>query len=265
MARTSAAFPWKNGRPPHLPCGPGDIAENVLTPGDPDRVALLADMLEDVQDFGRKREFAVITGSYEGKRLTICSTGIGGPSTEIALVELVMLGARRVIRIGGMSALVAEYTVGSFIAVDRAIGDTGTAMTYRAAGGEAKASPLITQGLTAAAAELGLTCRPGMVVSTDSYYFGQDRRYRPLDDGADISANFIDRFQAQGAVGVEMESEITLTVGGAIGLETGCLLGVHGNRATDDWLDDYEATQRNLLRIAGRAFSSTKWELGSQP
>ncbi|MGO4836991.1 uridine phosphorylase, partial [Rhizobiaceae sp. 2RAB30] len=107
----------------------------------------------------------------------------------------------------------------------------------------------------AAASDLGLICRPGMVASTDSYYFGQDRRYRPLE-GEDLCAGFIDRFQAQGAVGVEMESEIIMTVGGAIGLETGCLLGVHGNRATDEWLDDYEATQRNLLRIAGRAFSS---------
>lgn len=263
MSKTSAAFPWKNGRPPHLPCGPGDIAENVLTPGDPDRVRLLADMLEDVTDFGRKREFALITGTYEGKRLTICSTGIGGPSTEIALVELAMLGAKRVVRIGGMSALVAEYNPGSFIAVDSAIGDTGTARTYRAAGGTAKASPAITQALVSAATDLGLVCRPGMVASTDSYYFGQDRRYRPVDDGQDIEANFIDRFQAQGAIGVEMESEIIMTVGGAIGLETGCLLGVHGNRATDEWLDDYEATQRNLLRIAGRAFSSTEWELRS--
>jgi len=263
MAKTSAAFPWKNGRPPHLPCGLGDIAENVLTPGDPDRVRLLADMLEDVTDFGRKREFAVVTGTYEGKRLTICSTGIGGPSTEIALVELAMLGAKRVVRIGGMSSLVAEYGTGSFVAVNRAIGDTGTARTYRAAGGEAKASSRITEALVGAAVELGLTCRPGLIASTDSYYFGQDRRYRLPDDGQDLSGNFIDRFQSLGAIGVEMESEIILTVGGAIGLETGCLLGVHGNRATDDWLDDYEATQRNLLRIAGRAFTSTEWELRS--
>jgi uridine phosphorylase len=259
LSKTSAAFPWKNGRPPHLPCGPGDIAENVLTPGDPDRVRLLAGMLEEVMDFGRKREFAVITGFYEGQRLTICSTGIGGPSTEIALVELAMLGAKRVVRIGGMSSLVAEYAPGSFVAVDRALGDTGTARTYRAAGGEARASPRIVAGLVGAATELGLACRPGVVASTDSYYLGQDRRYRPVDDGQDLFANFIGRFQAAGAIGVEMESEIIMTVGGAIGLETGCLLGVHGNRATDSWLDDYEATQRNLLRIAGRLFSSTEW------
>lgn len=261
MARTSAAFPWKNGRPPHLPCGPGDVAENVLTPGDPDRVRLLADMLEDVTDFGRKREFAVITGTYEGTRLTICSTGIGGPSTEIALVELAMLGAKRVVRIGGMSSLVAEYTPGSFVSVESAIGNTGTAIAYRAVGGEAVASPQISRSLVDAAASLDLVCRPGIVASTDSYYFGQDRRYTGSD--TDISGDFIDGFQAQGAIGVEMESEIVMTVGKAIGLETGCLLGVHGNRATDEWLDDYEPTQRNLLRIAGRAFSSTERELRS--
>ncbi|MNY22378.1 hypothetical protein D3C86_1559850 [compost metagenome] len=70
-----------------------------------------------------------------------------------------------------------------------------------------------------------------------------------------MCGNFVGHFQALGAIGVEMESEILLTVGNAIGLETGCLLGIHGNRATDEWLDDYEPTQRNLLRIAGRAFS----------
>ena len=60
-ARPTARLPFSGGRPPHLPCGPGDVAEDVLVPGDPDRVALLRDMLTDVQDFGRKREFALAT------------------------------------------------------------------------------------------------------------------------------------------------------------------------------------------------------------
>ena len=81
-----------------------------------------------------------------------------------------------------------------------------------------------------------------------------------MDEDRDVTGDVLARFQAQGAIGVEMESETVMTVGGAIGLETGCLLGVHGNRATDEWLDDYEATQRNLLRIAGRALSSTARE-----
>ncbi|MBD9490493.1 uridine phosphorylase [Ensifer sp. ENS11] len=233
-------------------------------PGDPDRVLLLAEMLEDVTNFGRRREFAVVTGDFEGQRLTICSSGIGGPSTEIALVELGILGAKRIIRIGGMSSLVAEYATGSFVAVNHAIGYTGTASAYRSAGGKAEASPRIVTGLVRAAGELGLICRSGRVASTDSYYLAQDRRYRPVDDERDTAGSFIDNYRAQGAIGVEMESETIITVGGAIGLETGCLLGIHGNRATDDWLEDYAPTQRNLLRIAGRAFSSIDWELRSR-
>ncbi len=257
MSATRAAFPWVNGRPPHLPCGAGDIADNVLTPGDPDRVALLARLMDDVTDFGRRREFAVITGFYEGQRLTICSTGIGGPSTEIALVELAMLGAKRVIRIGGMSALVADCPTGSFVVAERAIGDTGAALAYRPAGGKAEASPRVSAALLRAAGELGLPCRAGLVASTDSYYRGQDRVYRPASAGESTIDHRLDRFAREGAIGVEMESEIILTIGSALGLEASCLLGVHGNRATDDWLDDYEPTQKNLLRIAGRALSFT--------
>jgi uridine phosphorylase len=252
-AKTSARLPFRGGRPPHLPCGPGDVAADVLTPGDPDRVALLAAALDEVQDFGRRREFAAVTGRYRGRRLTICSTGIGGPSTEIALVELAMLGARRVIRIGGMSALVPEIGLGEFLSVTDAIGRTGAAAIYREIGGRAEATPRLAAALAEAAGALGLRCHRGRVASTDSYYHGQDRRIAL--DGPDPQGSHLDAYLAEGALGVEMECQITLTVGRALGLEVGALLGAHGNRATDAWLDDYEPTQRNLLSIAGHALS----------
>jgi uridine phosphorylase len=246
--KPTARLPFKDGRPPHLPCGPGDVAADVLLPGDPDRVALLRDMLSDVQDFGRKREFALITGRYKGQPLTICSGGIGGPSTEIALVELAYLGARRVIRIGGMSALVPQIATGSYLVPDAAIGMTGVGALYTGQGFAAEADADLAQGLRDAAQDLGLTAHRGTVASTDSYYLGQDR---PLPDGTE--AAFLDGFARDGAVGVEMESQVVLSVARALGLQAACLLGVHGNRATNDWLVDYETTQRNLLHIAGRA------------
>ena len=61
-SKPTAEHPFTNGRPPHLPCGPGDICEDVLLPGDPDRVTLLAASLDNVRDFGRRREFAVVSG-----------------------------------------------------------------------------------------------------------------------------------------------------------------------------------------------------------
>ena len=133
-SQPTALRPFVGGRPPHLPCGPGDIQADVLLPGDPDRVRLLAGMLDDVTDFGRRREFAIVSGRYKGHPLTICSSGIGGPSTEIALVELAMLGAKRVIRIGGMSSLVDDIPTGSFVSA-------ADSRTYSAAAGWVKSNP----------------------------------------------------------------------------------------------------------------------------
>lgn len=247
----TARLPFRDGRPPHLPCGPGEVAADVLMPGDPDRVALLRDMLEDVRDCGRRREYALITGTYRGHPLTICSGGIGGPSTEIAMVELAMLGARRILRIGGMSALEAAIAPGDYFVPDRAIGTNGTAALYAAEGFAAEADPALAAALREAAQALGHVVHRGTIASADSYYLGQDR---PLSlDGASPVTDHLDRFARAGARGVEMESQTVLTVGRALGVQAACLIGTHGNRATDAWLVDYEPTQRNLLHIAGHA------------
>lgn len=250
----TASLPFTNGRPPHLPCGPGDIADDVLVPGDPDRVALLADMLENATNFGRKREFAVVTGAYNGHKLSICSTGIGGPSAEIALVELAMLGAKRVVRIGGMSALVPHIQTGSFLAVESAIGTTGVGDIYMGIGQTSRADTGLTHALYQAATRQGLPSYTGCVATTDSYYLGQDR---PVFSANHKSCNYLDQFRNKGAVGVDMESHVILSVAPKLGLQAACLLGVHGNRATNDWLVDYEPTQRNLFSVAGSALIST--------
>lgn len=261
-AGPTALHPYTKGRPPHLPCGPGDVCEDVLIPGDPDRVSLLGEMLDDVVSFGRRREFAVASGRYKGHPLTICSSGIGGPSTEIALVELAALGAKRVIRVGGMSSLVRDIPTGSYLVADKAIGATGVAQLYsQGASKEIVADSALTAALLDAARAQGLSARAGTVATTDSYYVGQDR---PV--GADwgrgvASEKHLECFRQQGALGVDMESQVILSVSQRVGLKAACLLGVHGNRATNDWLIDYESTQRNLLHIAGVALARTHPEI----
>lgn len=256
--RPTALHPYIGGHPPHLPCGPGDVCEDVLVPGDPDRVSLLAEMLDDVVGFGRRREFAVASGRYQGHPLTICSSGIGGPSAEIALVELAVLGAKRVVRIGGMSSLVDDIPTGSFLVAERTIGATGVARLYsHGAPPELEADSALSAALLAAAHRQGLPARAGTVATTDSYYLGQDRPVG-VEWGREVaSEKHLERLRRQGAVGVDMESEAILSVGRRLGLKAACLLGVHGNRATNDWLVDYEPTQRNLLHIAGAALLET--------
>lgn len=258
-SKPTAAHPFSDGNPPHLPCGPGAICADVLLPGDPDRVDLFAAMLEDVKDFGRRREFAVVSGKYRGHPLTICSSGIGGPSTEIALIELAMLGAERVIRVGGMSSLVPHIPTGGLVCVDKAIGYSSVAKLY--AGNDAIAAfpdPDLYRALRDARTGEDIAIQTGTVGSTDSYYFGQDRTERVrIETGSSEKTNFLSELKQCGAVGVDMECQTVLSVCQRLGLKAACLLGVHGNRATDDWLVNYEPTQRNLLKIAGKALAGS--------
>ena len=98
---TSASSPTMNGKMPHIQCTAEEIGEIVLLPGDPGRVAMFEDLLEDYKIVSNYREYVVGTGYYNGIKVTVCSTGIGGPSTEIAVLQLIALGAKALIRIGG--------------------------------------------------------------------------------------------------------------------------------------------------------------------
>jgi uridine phosphorylase len=249
----SARWPWRDGLPVHLPCRPGDVPQAVLMPGDPDRVTIAAGVLREVRDLGRKREFAMATGRWDGVPLAVCSTGIGGPSTEIAAVELAHLGARTLIRIGGMGAVDPDLPLGSFLIVEAAEGATGTASVYGGSPSGTPASPAVVDALEKAARALGLVHRRGRVRTTDSYYRGQDR---PTAPDAAVPApwdGLVERIQAAGVAGMDMEAEALFAVSAALGVQTGAVLAVHGHRITDRWLEDYEETQRNLVRLAATA------------
>lgn len=248
----SARFPWRDGRPTHLPCAPGDMPSVVLLPGDPDRVEIAAGVLADVRPFGRRREFAAARGLWGQTPVGICSGGIGGPSTEIAVIELANLGVTSIIRVGGMGAIDPDLPLGSFIIVEQALGDTGTARVYAPGSGPAAASPEVVAALKRAAISLGLPFRLGRVRTTDSYYRGQERPLSPSDDVIPTQG-MIAELARQGIAGLEMECETLFAVGAAAGIRTGAVLAVHGNRATDRWLEDYEPVQRNLIALAATA------------
>ena len=88
----------------HIRCCTGDVAEYVLIPGDPARAERIAQRMENAKTVAINREYAVYTGEYEGIPVSVCSTGIGGPSTAIAMEELVRVGAKTFIRVGSSSA-----------------------------------------------------------------------------------------------------------------------------------------------------------------
>ncbi len=100
---------------PHLQIGEGDINKDVLLPGDPDRVDVIAGYLDSFEELTQNREYHLINGEYMGKPLSVCSTGVGSPSAAIAVEELVEVGAESLIRVGTTGALQREINNGDII------------------------------------------------------------------------------------------------------------------------------------------------------
>lgn len=78
-----------------------DLGEVTLLVGDPARVELISSDWEQSKLISKNREFILVSGIWKGKRVSICSTGIGAGSTEIAIIELIQSGAKKFVRLGG--------------------------------------------------------------------------------------------------------------------------------------------------------------------
>ena len=139
----------------HIRCKKGDVAKYVLIPGDPGRAERIAAKFDQAEKIAVNREYTVFTGEKDGVELTVCSTGIGGPSAAIAMEELAKLGADTFIRVGSAGGRKEEMPVGSVAVINSAYRGEGTSFEYLAANYPAVADDTITDALKKAAADLG--------------------------------------------------------------------------------------------------------------
>lgn len=211
----SARDPWRDGTAPHIPARLGTLPRVCLLPGDPARVDLASAVLADFSIVGQNREFRLGVGRLRGTPIAVCSTGIGGPSAEIAVVELARLGVTTVLRTGGMGALRERIAPGSVCAVTRAVPGGGAAAPYAAGTGGRAADALVLRCLHAQADALGIALTDVTVASSDSYYLGQGR---PLPGYEEEAATRYRALRDLGVDGVDMEAETVLAVGAAMGL-----------------------------------------------
>ena len=108
----------------HLDVAPGDVADTVLLPGDPERVSLITERWDDAETVAEHREYRTATGTYEGAPLSVTSTGIGSPSAAIAVEELARVGAETFLRVGSCGALQPEMDVGDLVITTGAVRGT---------------------------------------------------------------------------------------------------------------------------------------------
>ncbi len=200
--------------PIHVRANEGDYAEACLLPGDPLRAKYIAEtFLSDVQQRNCERGMLGYTGTFDGKPVSVQSTGMGCPSAAIVIEELIQLGVKRLLRVGTCGGLQPDLELGDLIVALSAVPADGTARHY--VGGEPHAPTADFELVHAAvhsAKEMGKRVRIGPIVSSDVFY--------------DPDTGRAQRWSDRGILAVEMEAAVLFTVGALRKVQAGCLLTV---------------------------------------
>jgi len=224
----------QKGRPYHVRLSREQVGRIALLPGDPGRVPLIAKRLDRSKPLSANREFTAYSGYAGREKVVVMSTGIGGPSTAIAVEELARLGVETMIRVGTCGAITADCRVGSTIIADSAVRMEGTSSQYVMPGYPAAATPEVVIALSEAARGSGIKAKVGVVASTDSFYVGQGRAsfggYFPS-----FAERTIDDLRQARVLCFEMEASTLFTVGRLLGARTGAVLAVVANRVDDEF------------------------------
>ncbi|MBR5340989.1 MAG: uridine phosphorylase [Erysipelotrichaceae bacterium] len=163
-----------SGKQYHIGVGPEDVGKYVILPGDPGRCEKIAQYFDNPVKVGQNREYTTYTGYLNGEKVSVCSTGIGGPSASIALEELVAIGAHTFIRIGTCGGMQLEVHSGDVVVSTGSIRMEGTTREYAPIEFPAVANFDITTALVNACKRLGTPYHIGVTQSKDAFY-GQHR------------------------------------------------------------------------------------------
>ena len=229
--------------PQHIKAKRGEIAERVVIAGDPARVVQLSSRLEDARLVNEYRGFTIYTGNYRDKRLTVACHGVGAPSVAIVVEELIMLGAKAIVRLGTCGGLLKQMKIGDLLVVTSA-GYRGGALDYYIKDGHA--TPIPDSGLTRmlvdSAKEEGVRYHTGSVFSTDAFYAEDPDLVRTWAEG--------------GYAAVEMECATLFGLGTIRGAKTASALLVSDNLFEMQPMAAAEALEEHVARAGKIVFQS---------
>ena len=154
----------------HIDLAPGEVGRYVILPGDPGRTEKIAEFFDDPKEIAFKREYRTFTGTYKGVPVAVTSTGIGCPSTAIAVEELIKIGADTFIRVGTSGSLQEAVGVGDLAIATGAIREEGTTVQYVPLQYPAVAHPDVVFALRAAARKLDFKHHLGITHNKDAFY-----------------------------------------------------------------------------------------------
>lgn len=248
--------------PFHIPTEKGKVGKYCILPGAPERVEQIAAMLEDPVFIGRNREFTVWNGTLNGETVTVCSTGIGGPSAAIAAEELADCGAEVLIRVGTCGGIALDVVGNDLVVATGAVRQDGTSHEYAPPEYPAVPDFGVTAALIAGAGATGRRVHAGVVQSKDSFY-GQHSPAR-MPTAAALAEKW-EAWRRLGVLASEMEAAALFTVGAARGLRTGAVFHVIWNQERAAAGLDTDADESHDTSAAVRAAVEAIRRLSEKP
>jgi uridine phosphorylase len=199
----------------HIVCDPEEISRYVFCPGDQKRARMIADRLDGSHLVTESRGYAVLSGSHGGVPMTVCGTGMGGPTVAIALEELAHMGADTFIRVGSCGVFQDGQMPGDVIIASGTVRGGGTGRAYLPEIFPAVPTFQVLRALVEAAESLEGPCTVGVGIAADAFYAPREPGER-------------DWLKAAGVVSIEMESDTLFVVGAYRGWRTGAVFASDG-------------------------------------
>ncbi len=211
----------------HIRLKEGDVGKYVILPGDPGRCEKIAKYFDNPTFVAQNREYTTYTGTLLGEKVSVVSTGIGGPSAAIAMEELVKCGADTFLRIGTCGGINLDVKSGDCVIATGAIRNEGTSREYAPIEYPAVADFEMTQSLVNACKNLNFVYHCGVVQCKDSFYGQHSPQRMP------VSYELLNKWEAWKRLGVlasEMESAALFTVAATLGVKCGSIFHVVWNQ-----------------------------------
>lgn len=238
-----------SGKQYHTGVGPGDVGEYVIMPGDPKRCEKIAKYFDDVQLVADSREYVTYTGYLDGIKVSVTSTGIGGPSASIAIDELAKCGSHTFVRIGTCGGMQDDVCGGDVVIATGAVRMEGTSREFAPIEYPAVADLDVTNALRDAAREMNVTHHTGVVQCKDSFFGQHEPEIMP------VSYELENKWQAwlrMGCLASEMESAALFIAGSFLRVRVGsCFLVVANQERAKKGLPNNQVHDTDLaIRVA---------------
>lgn len=233
----------------HIQCAPGDVGGYCILPGDPGRCEAIAKYFDDAVHVMTNREYVTYTGTLLGEKVSVVSTGIGGPSAAIALEELCNIGAHTFVRVGTCGGIKTCVQSGDVVVATGAVRMEGTSREYAPIEYPAVPDFDVTTALVQAAKHMDASCHTGVVQCKDSFY-GQHSPHR-----MPVSYELEQKWEAWKRLGVlasEMEGAALFTAADSRDVRCGACFHVVWNQEREKaGLDQQESHDTDLAIRVG--------------